>query len=66
MFDKTVTALSAALRRKEISSVELTGAFLERINKYKELNAFITVEPERSLARLGPPMPGSRRARPAR
>jgi aspartyl-tRNA(Asn)/glutamyl-tRNA(Gln) amidotransferase subunit A len=50
MFDKTVVALSAALRRKEISSVELTRAFLERINKYKELNAFITVEPERSLA----------------
>ncbi|WP_372523593.1 Asp-tRNA(Asn)/Glu-tRNA(Gln) amidotransferase subunit GatA [Sulfuricaulis sp.] len=50
MFDKTVADLSAALRRKEISSVELTRAFLERINKYKELNAFITVEPERSLA----------------
>ena len=50
MFDKPVVALSAALRRKEISSVELTRAFLERINKYKDLNAFITVEPERSLA----------------
>jgi aspartyl-tRNA(Asn)/glutamyl-tRNA(Gln) amidotransferase subunit A len=50
MFDKTVATLSAALRRKEISSVELTRAFLERINKYKDLNAFITLEPERSLA----------------
>ena len=50
MFDKTIATLSVALRRKEISSVELTRAFLERINKYKELNAFITVEPERSLA----------------
>ncbi len=50
MFEKTVAELSAALRRKEISSVELTRAFLERINKYKDLNAFITVEPERSLA----------------
>ena len=50
MFDKTVATLSVALRRKEISSVELTRAFLERINKYKDLNAFITVEPERSLA----------------
>src|SRR3990172_5804162 len=50
MFDKTVAALSVALRRKEISSVELTRAFLERINKYKDLNAFITLEPERSLA----------------
>jgi aspartyl-tRNA(Asn)/glutamyl-tRNA(Gln) amidotransferase subunit A len=50
MFDKTVAALCAALRRKEVSSVELTRAFLERINKYKDLNAFITLEPERSLA----------------
>src|SRR3989304_2475165 len=50
MFNKTVAALSATLRRKEISSVELTRAFLERINRYKDLNAFITVEPERSLA----------------
>jgi len=50
MFDKTVAALAAALRRKEVSSVELTRAFLERINRYKDLNAFITLEPERSLA----------------
>jgi aspartyl-tRNA(Asn)/glutamyl-tRNA(Gln) amidotransferase subunit A len=50
MFDKTVAALAAALRRKEVSSVDLTRAFLERINKYKDLNAFITLEPERSLA----------------
>ncbi|MDO8705071.1 MAG: Asp-tRNA(Asn)/Glu-tRNA(Gln) amidotransferase subunit GatA [Sulfuricaulis sp.] len=50
MFEKTVTELSTALRRKEISSVELTRSFLERINKYRELNAFITVQPERSLA----------------
>ena len=50
MFNKTVAELSAALRRKEIPSVELTRVFLERINKYKDLNAFITVDPERSLA----------------
>ena len=50
MFDKTVAELSRALGRKEISSVELTGVFLERINKYKDLNAFITVDAERSLA----------------
>jgi len=49
MFDKTVAELSRALGRKEVSSVELTRVFLERINKYKELNAFITVDPERSL-----------------
>lgn len=50
MFDKTVAELSRALSRREISSVELTRLFLERINKYKDLNAFITVDPERSLA----------------
>jgi len=50
MHEQTVAALSAALREKEISSVELTQAFLDRINKYKGLNAFITVDPERSLA----------------
>ncbi len=50
MFEKTVAELSAALRRKDISSVELTQLFLERIIKYKDLNAFITVAAERSLA----------------
>jgi aspartyl-tRNA(Asn)/glutamyl-tRNA(Gln) amidotransferase subunit A len=50
MFRKTVAELAAALCRKDISSVELTRLFLERINKYKDLNAFITVAAERSLA----------------
>jgi aspartyl-tRNA(Asn)/glutamyl-tRNA(Gln) amidotransferase subunit A len=49
MFEKTVAELSAALRRKDISSVELTRLFMERISRYKDLNAFITVDPERSL-----------------
>jgi aspartyl-tRNA(Asn)/glutamyl-tRNA(Gln) amidotransferase subunit A len=50
MIHKTVSELSAALRAKQVSSVELTRAFLDRINKYKDLNAFISVDPERSLA----------------
>jgi len=50
MFDKTVTELSALLQSKKISSVELTQGFLDRINRYKEVNAFVTVDPERSLA----------------
>jgi aspartyl-tRNA(Asn)/glutamyl-tRNA(Gln) amidotransferase subunit A len=50
MFEKTVAELSRALGHKEISSVELTRTLLERINKHKDLNAFITVDPERSLA----------------
>jgi aspartyl-tRNA(Asn)/glutamyl-tRNA(Gln) amidotransferase subunit A len=53
MFEKTVAELSVALRRKDISSVELTRLFLERINKYKDLNAFITVAAERSLSQAG-------------
>jgi aspartyl-tRNA(Asn)/glutamyl-tRNA(Gln) amidotransferase subunit A len=50
MFEKTVSELSALLKAKKASSVELTQAFLDRINKYKGLNAFITVDPPRSLA----------------
>ncbi len=50
MFNKTVAELSAALAAKQVSSVELTQAFLGRINKYKALNAFITVDPDRTLA----------------
>lgn len=49
MFEKTVAELSRALGRKEVSSAELTKVFLERISRYKNLNAFITVDPERSL-----------------
>jgi aspartyl-tRNA(Asn)/glutamyl-tRNA(Gln) amidotransferase subunit A len=39
------------LAAREISSVELTRAYLERIGRHNEaLNAFITVDPEKSLA----------------
>ena len=51
MIDLPVTELSAALAAKKVSSVELTRAFLERIGKLNpDLNAFITVDQERSLA----------------
>ncbi|HWG77226.1 MAG TPA: Asp-tRNA(Asn)/Glu-tRNA(Gln) amidotransferase subunit GatA [Steroidobacteraceae bacterium] len=47
----TVAELSASLRSGGISSVELTRAFLERIERHqRELNAFITVSPDRALA----------------
>jgi aspartyl-tRNA(Asn)/glutamyl-tRNA(Gln) amidotransferase subunit A len=43
--------LSVALAKKKISSVELTKLFLDRIGKLNgALNAFITVDPEKSLA----------------
>src|SRR4030066_2517848 len=49
MFDKTVAELSALLKAKKASSVELTQGFLDRISKYKALNAFISLDPGRSL-----------------
>ena len=51
MLDATLAELSAALAAKRVSSVELTGAFLDRVRKLNpDLNAFITVDRERSLA----------------
>jgi len=45
----TVTELSGALAAKKLSSLELTRAYLERIAKHSELNAFITVDEAKSL-----------------
>jgi aspartyl-tRNA(Asn)/glutamyl-tRNA(Gln) amidotransferase subunit A len=45
----TVTELSRALAAKKVSSLELTRAYLERIAKHRELNAFITVDEAKSL-----------------
>jgi aspartyl-tRNA(Asn)/glutamyl-tRNA(Gln) amidotransferase subunit A len=51
MFDASVKELAAALAAGRVSSVELTRAFLDRIAQAQAgLNAFITVDPERSLA----------------
>ncbi len=50
MLKKNLHALSKALRQKEISAVELTQFFLNRIEKLNpKLNAFITVDAEKSL-----------------
>jgi aspartyl-tRNA(Asn)/glutamyl-tRNA(Gln) amidotransferase subunit A len=49
--DLSVTELSAALAGKQVSSVELTRAFLARIGKLKDLNAFITVDEVGALKR---------------
>ena len=51
MLNASLKDLSAALRAKKISSVELTRLFLARIGKLDaSLNAFITIDPEKSLA----------------
>ncbi len=50
MINASLTELAAALAARKISSVELTELCLERIGRLdKTLNAFITVDPERSL-----------------
>ncbi len=50
MLNASLAELSAALAGRKVSSVELTQLFLDRISKLDgELNAFITVDPARSL-----------------
>ena len=50
MLNATLAELSAALAAKRLSAVELTRACLERVRKFRDLNAFITVDEERALA----------------
>ena len=51
MIHAPLTELAAALGAKRISSVELTQLFLDRIARHQpQLNAFITVDPDKSLA----------------
>jgi len=45
----TIEKLHEALISKQLSSVEVTNYFLNRINAAKGLNAFIDVQPELSL-----------------
>ena len=50
MLNSTLLELSAALASKQVSSVELTGLFLDRIRGLNgKLNAFITVDEKHSL-----------------
>ncbi len=51
MLNSSLKQLAAALSARQISSVELTGLFLERIEALNPaINAFITVDREKSLA----------------
>lgn len=50
MHNKSIAELSAALQAKDISSVELTQHFIDRIQKYDgDLNIFITQTPDLAL-----------------
>ena len=51
MIQRSLTQLAQALVSKEISSVELTQLFLDRIAAHNpKINAFITVDADKSLA----------------
>lgn len=51
MIDLTLTQALEKLNNREISAVELTQHYLNRIEKYgADLNCYITVTPERALA----------------
>ena len=48
----TVQELSKALRRRDVSAVEIVEAYLERIARYNpQLNAIVTLDAENALAR---------------
>lgn len=50
MHNKTVSELAAALRNGDVSSVELSRHFLDRIDRHSDLNAFVTVDEDATLA----------------
>ncbi|MCB1923556.1 MAG: Asp-tRNA(Asn)/Glu-tRNA(Gln) amidotransferase subunit GatA [Gammaproteobacteria bacterium] len=51
MHNKTIAELSAALRAREVSSVELTRHMLQRIKAHDaKLNSFVTLTEEQALA----------------
>ena len=51
MIGKTLKELGTALADKQVSSVELTQLYLDRIASFNpEINAFVTVDAEKSLA----------------
>ena len=56
MFNDSLTELSGRLARKEVSSAELTAAFLGRIDRLNgALNAFITLKPRASAVTYSRP-----------
>jgi aspartyl-tRNA(Asn)/glutamyl-tRNA(Gln) amidotransferase subunit A len=49
MFHKSVAELSGALTAKQLSAVDLAKAYLDRIERHKQLNAFLDVRPDVTL-----------------
>ena len=50
MHNSTLAKLSGELKAKKVSAVEIARLFLDRIESAKALNAFITVDEEKTLA----------------
>jgi aspartyl-tRNA(Asn)/glutamyl-tRNA(Gln) amidotransferase subunit A len=50
MHHSTLATLSGELKAKKVSAVELARLYLDRIARAKSLNAFITVDEEKTLA----------------
>jgi aspartyl-tRNA(Asn)/glutamyl-tRNA(Gln) amidotransferase subunit A len=50
MFERSVAELGRALIAREVSAVELARLFLERIESHRNLNAFLDVRPDVTLA----------------
>src|SRR5262245_31771946 len=50
MHDKSVAELGRALSSRQVSAVELAKLFLERIERNRDLNAFLDVRPDVTLA----------------
>ncbi len=50
LFHRSLAEHSRALQAKEISAVELAEAYLKRIEAHRDLNAFLDVRPEVTLA----------------
>ncbi|MDJ0955490.1 MAG: Asp-tRNA(Asn)/Glu-tRNA(Gln) amidotransferase subunit GatA [Arenicellales bacterium] len=50
MHTKTIKRLCADLNAGEYSSVELAQYYLDRIQRYQSINAFVTVDPEFTLS----------------
>ena len=49
MHTKSISQISAGLKNREFSSVEVATHFLQRIQKHNELNAFVTITEEQAL-----------------
>jgi aspartyl-tRNA(Asn)/glutamyl-tRNA(Gln) amidotransferase subunit A len=50
LFHRSLAELSRALQAREVSAVELAEAYLKRIEAHRDLNAFLEVRPEVTLA----------------